>query len=175
MCGRGVRASLIISSDTHFPVARQEVSRPGLVQTDRLMSRLFPVWAASEPGGWWPAGQGAAGTGCDTCDQSLSPSPTPRQTASNTHEIIANCHPKTLLASPWSALSSVDKYGLAEPETRWCNSPSRVSSSSLTFKSEHDYLKVRPHHSFRYWGIKKKKKLWIKNVWGSGRGRQFYA
>ena len=76
---------------------------------------------------------------------------------------------------PWSALSSVDKYGLAEPETRWCNSPSRASSSSsLTFKSEHDYLKVRPHHSFRYWGIKKKK-LWLKNVWGSGRGRQFYA
>ena len=77
-----------------------------------------------------------AGTGCDTCDQSLSPSPTPRlQTASNTHEIIANCHPKTLLARDLH-FHQLDKYGLAEPETRWCNSPSRASSS-LTFKSEH--------------------------------------
>ena len=39
------------------------------------------------------------------------------------------------------------KYGLAEPETRWCNSP-RSASCSLTFESEHDYWTVRPHHCF---------------------------
>ena len=157
---------------SHSPDFRQEVSRPDLVQTS---ADVAAVPGLSSFGAGWPALAPASRHRLWhvwSQSQSLSDSQTTnrdkqRQTPTRLLQTDIPRH------SAPPHFHQLDKYGLAESETRWCNSHSRASSS-LTFKSEHDYLKVRPHHSLdteRYRG----RKTVIKNVWGSGRGRQFYA
>ena len=136
--------SLLISSDTTLTPQLSDKRFPDpALSRHRQLTRLFPVYAASEPAGW-PARLHWR----DTCDQTppVHSRLSDLSQLSNTHDKVANCHPTQDTACDLH-FHQLNKYGLAEPGTRWCNSP-RSASRSLTFESEHDYLTVRPHHCF---------------------------
>ena len=138
--------SLLISSDTTLltpQVSDKRFPDPALSR-HRQLTRLFPVWAASEPGGDQPGYTGV--TRVSRLRQSIADSQTCHCFQTPTTKLVVNCHPTQDTACDLH-FHQLNKYGLAEPETRWCNSP-RSASCSLTFESEHDYLTVRPHHCF---------------------------
>ena len=131
--------SLLISSDTPYSSLRSQtrVPRPSVVQTPADVSAVPGL--SSFGAGWRCGDQPRLHRRWHVWSDSQSRADS--QT-SNSFKHPRDCcklsSAETLLASDLH-FHQLDKYGLAEPETRWCNSPSRVSSS-VTFKSEHDYI-----------------------------------
>ena len=139
--------SLLISSDTTLLTHQVSDKRfpDSALSRHRQLTRLFPVWAASEPAGW-PARLHRR----DTCDQTP---PVPRRLSdlsqlSNTHEKVANCHPTQDTAC------DLHFHQLTKYQVWTCWAWNKVVQFTpqrqllLTFESEHDYWTVRPHHCF---------------------------